>query len=133
MFITQDDAQFYVAAFGGDFDERILDARPGKELLRCVVGESARETGERPGERLEVRGEVAFQLGGEVDVGKERVDDLGSHLLLNSGARDQFLRRLLEMIGIECLALDVRRKNADNGQYHADDEEHAGTDDPATR
>ena len=117
----------------GDLDERVLSPRPGDELLRGPVDELSRDAGERAGERLEVFGQPALELGREVDVGVERVDELRRHLLLDRGARDQLLRGLLELVGIERLALHVGRENADDGEEDAENEQYARTDDPTSR
>ncbi|MCY7302962.1 MAG: hypothetical protein LH654_07965, partial [Thermoleophilia bacterium] len=63
--------------------------------------------------------QLALELARDVDVLVERVDHHRGDLLLDRRARDQLLRGLLELIGIERLALDVGRENADDREQGA--------------
>ena len=116
----------------GEVDERVLDARPGEKVLRRRAHEALGEAGDRARERLEVRRQLGLERAREVDV-RERIGHLSRHRLLDRRIGDELLRGLPELARVERLALDVRREDAEDQEEHAEHEQDAGGDDPATR
>ena len=116
----------------GEVDERVLDARPGEEVLRRRAHEALGETGDRAREGLEVRRQLGLERAREVDV-RERIGHLSRHRLLDRRIGDELLRGLPELAGVQRLALDVRREDAEDQQEHAEHEQDAGGDDAAPR
>ena len=106
-----------------DATKRALDARAIEQLAGRAVDRLARDPGDRGRQRLEVLGKPLLEPRGDVHVCVELLDHGRGKLILDVRVGDQLLGRLAEGLGIERLALDPVREQADDEEHDADDDE----------
>ncbi len=100
---------------------------------RAAIGELAQGGTERAGEPLLVGGELLLELGGDVDVREQLVDERRSDLVADLLVLDQQGRRLSDGRRVERLEADISRQQAPDQEQGSEKDQHAGAEHAAAR